>query len=210
VPTAPRPVDDWFADRAGAPATPIHDSRGSWLEEELVAAALGDVRDLVEGESVLDHLSEQMPAECRVGPQGHLAVVDDGTVTDTAWRLAPRMASELDRRPEVRTAWLVALAPGAAVAPAVAPVGAEVHLPVSLPVGPTGVASGAHVARYEFGRPLEVDGRVSRQVFNDGSDELRVLVIVRSDREDGPPAQPRGGGSLIRRVRRRRRSQRRT
>lgn len=186
---APRPTDDWFPE--GDPG------------DGTVAPTGGD-------HTAIDRLCEQVVEVVRGGPVPTVDVtalagldVDrvSGEVTGCtlvtngrrAADLVPALAAaDLAGDPRVRSAHLLFLAPGSAVAPnrRAGATTVEVHIPLVTPGGNAGLATPVESFPAELGHAVRTPADAPRQIWND-SGEILPWLIVETAADINPPRRHR-------------------
>jgi hypothetical protein len=179
-----RPSDDWFvaSDRHGAAAPRVvdddEDPFGGRLERLTETAVTAVRAAMVEIGPLAEVRVGAFGADAASGEWGHVELVGSRRrVVAPADALAS--LAEVCIEVGAASADLVALMPGASVAPARHPDKLqEIHLPLSATTGPAGLATANGVAAFEFATPVLAPGSAPRQIFNDGREELRLLRVL--------------------------------
>lgn len=194
-----RPLRDWTNgddatdEPAQRPRVATEAEEGADALEDLALVALDESRG---GRAAGDGPSGGLAVEREVASPARLELLRAGEAT-AAGRTAMPTTTEMAAQRGFTSAVLVTLPGGAAALVGPSAGGTEVHLPLTTPWGDAGVATATGPAiHYEFGRPVVIDDTgARRQLFNDSSQEVRVLILSTSTAAGTVAAPPAPGAA---------------
>lgn len=170
-----RPTDDWYPpSRTDGPTSPANHGEPS---EEVAGAVDAAVPMFIESiRRLLDDTGRVPPQRAgRFQPErmsdgvSWVVVADvDGWATSNGFRAAV----------------VLALPPGTSIALPLAErnSNSELIIPLAAPTGPSGLSASGGVVPFEFARPLSSSSGAGRQLFNEGAEEMRVLLLQTDQR----------------------------